>query len=658
MATQKTKVNKNLPQPNSNKSYQLKKKSPTDYSRFFLPFILSITAIVFANTLGNGFIENLDDNDYILQNEIIKHLDWKNLKEIFTTFHGANYHPLTMLSYTIEYKFFGLNPFSYHLTNYILHLFNVTLVYFFIKRFTGEILVATITALFFAIHPMHVESVAWISERKDVLYAFFFLLSLNSYCKYLITQKEMKKGIFGFFQWWSFFWFFLSLLSKSAAVCLPLVLVLMDFYSYKKFQWKALISKIPFFTIAFLFGILAVLSQKSVAAIQDLTPVFSIFDRFFVICYNIVYYIFMVFAPFHLSVLHYYPIKSDGMLPIEYYLALPVLLLIVWGVFKSSFFKRELIFGLVFYLVTIALVLQIIPVGGSIVSERYSYIPYIGIFFIFGQFLSYINENKFLFSTKVKPFIFFSLATLVVFYSVLTYQRNKVWKNGEVLFTDVIKKYPTQGYGWFARGNSMNEKKNFQAALRDFNKAGMLGCNDADLFMNRGIAEANLGDFTNAITDFSTTIQHSPGYPIAFCNRGTAYDKIGKFDSSIADYNKAIKLNSNYLDAYLYRGIVYDKTERYDSAIADYNRAIELNSNIDVLYFSRGNIYYKTSKFDNAIADYNKTIELNPEQKEAYLYRGFAKLYLSDKKGACNDWLIAQHYGHPQAASLLEMYCK
>ena len=210
------------------------KQNHSNYFKYFLPFIVIITAIVFANTLGNDFVNNWDDDTFILNNETIRNLNWINLKIIFL-FSFGSMHPLTMLSYAIEYKFFGLNPFPYHLTNYILHILNTILVYLFLKRFTGKLWVAVIASLFFAIHPMHVEAVAWISERKSVLYTFFFLLSLNSYSKYLVTEKKITSLI------WSFIWFFLSLMSKPSAVCLPLVLVLMDYYHNKKLSWNIFI---------------------------------------------------------------------------------------------------------------------------------------------------------------------------------------------------------------------------------------------------------------------------------------------------------------------------------------------------------------------------------------------------------------------------------
>jgi len=591
-------------------------QKPFDYSRLFLPFIIIITAIVLANTLGNDFINNWDDDVYILDNEIIRNLNWNNLKEIFSFSYGSM-HPLTILSYTIEYKLFGLNPFPFHLTNYIFHILNAVLVYLFLNRLTGKPWVAAITALFFAVHPMHVEAVAWISERKSLLYTFFFLLSLNSYSKYLVTKKKFSYLL------WSFLWFFCSLMSKPAAVCLPFVLIIMDYYHYKKLSWKLLISKIPFLFLALLFGILIIFLEKSPEAIAFLDRFFSIPERVLLVSYSTIYYVFKVFVPFNLSALHFYPVKSD-VLPIEYYLALPALLLLIWGVIKSGSFKHELIFGLLFYLITIVSVLQIIPFGEAMVPERYSYIPYIGVFFIFGQFFSYIKDKKFSFNGRIKSIVYIVFVILTVLYSFLTIERNKVWKNGIVLFTDVIEKYPEHEYGWWARGNS----------------------------------KYNMGDFNGALSDFNIAIKLKPYFPEAINNRGNIYIKIYKFESAIDDFNKAIEINPQFADAYFNRGIVYAKIGKYDSAFDDFNKAIKLNPQYADAYSNRGIVYALIGKYDRAIDDFNKLIELKPYYSEAYFNRGFAKFYLNDKTGACNDWLLAQQYGYEQAAAAFEKYCK
>ena len=345
------------PKEKTNKySGKLPKQEPY-YVKYFLPFILILTAIVFANTLANDFISNLDDQGYVIDNLLIRHLTWGNFKTIFSSFFLSNYHPLTILSYALDYAVFGLKPFYFHLENCIFHLLNVMLVYILIKRFTDKFWVAAITSLFFGIHLCTLNPLPGFQKRKDVLYSFFFLLSLNSYCKFRLITKKKSQLL------WSFIWFLLSLLSKPAAVCLPLVLVLMDYYIDKKLLWNRFFLKIPFFVLAGIFGIIAVIAQKSTGALQDVTPIFNLADRFFLASYSAVYYLFKVFLPFNLSALHYFPIKSGNSLSFEYYLALAVLLLLVFGVIKLKRFKHEIIFGLLFYLITIAMVLQILPFG-------------------------------------------------------------------------------------------------------------------------------------------------------------------------------------------------------------------------------------------------------------------------------------------------------
>ena len=260
-----------------------------------------------------------------------------------------------------------------------------------------------------------------------------------------------------------------------------------------------------------------------------------------------------VLAPFNLSALHYYPVKSGGLLPTEYYLALPVLLLLVWGVLKSDRFKHELIFGLLFYFVTIVLVLQILPVGGAIVSERYAYIPYIGIFLIFGQFYIYIKDEVFSFSKKIKPIVSFSLLFLTVLYAYQTYERNKVWKDGIVLFIDVIKKNPNQGYGWQVLGCGYNEKKDYKAAIHDFDIAAKLGYNQWNLFYNRGVAKHYLEDYEGALVDYNRAIELDPGVAKIYGDRGSVKANLKNFTGAITDYNKVIELRPNIPFAYYCR---------------------------------------------------------------------------------------------------------
>ena len=206
-----------------------------------LCLILLIVFGAFLPSLKNGFV-NWDDDCYVLNSSSISSsISASNLKSIFTSFSVGHYQPLTILSYAFDYQLFKLNPYYYHLTNLILHLLNSLLVFYLIYLLSGNIGVSFITAILFGIHPLHVESVAWISERKDVLYSFFFLLSCIIYLYYLTKERNSKYYLL------SLFLFLCSLLSKSMAVTLPLLLLLMDYYLKRKPNKELLLDKIPYF---------------------------------------------------------------------------------------------------------------------------------------------------------------------------------------------------------------------------------------------------------------------------------------------------------------------------------------------------------------------------------------------------------------------------
>ena len=232
--------------------------------RIFLAsaLILVITFMAFAPCLQNSFVDSWDDNTYVRKNVLIRDLSWRNVTTVFSTFILATYLPVTMLTYMVDYQLVGLKPFGYHLTNLILHLLNCLLVFWLIGLLSRNILVSFITAILFGVHPIHVESVAWISERKDVLYAAFFLLSMICYCYYSRTLKTGKA------YWLAVLFFVLSLLSKAMAVTLPFLLLLMDYFRGRKFDRRMILDKIPFLVLALGFGLLGAHGQAVAARIE------------------------------------------------------------------------------------------------------------------------------------------------------------------------------------------------------------------------------------------------------------------------------------------------------------------------------------------------------------------------------------------------------
>ena len=368
---------------------------------------------------------------------------------------------------------------------------------------------------------MHVESVAWVSERKDLLYSFFFLCGLITYTKSVKCSELGNQFTKYRYIAITFIFFILSLLSKSSAVCFPLVLILIDYYLINNFRLKLnnlkpmkimqyLADKLPFLILAIIFGVISINSQKNYGAIIDISHSFSIFDRIFLVSYSASFYIIRLIMPVKLCIMHDYPTKLSGMLPIEYYLSsiFIISIFVTIIIIKSSQFKKDLIFGLLFYLITIIFVLQIIPVGYAITAEHYSYLPYIGLVFTIGIFLlKIINENK------LKILIFkFLLVIITLIFLMLTYNRNKVWENGVTLFTDVIKKNPNYGDGYNSRGVAYFNMQRYNEAIKDYNKAISLKPDFVEAYNNRGNAYYVLNKYNEAINDWEKAIQLNPGY--------------------------------------------------------------------------------------------------------------------------------------------------
>ena len=631
------KKNKGKPTVNAGKNKVKKTTSKKKIIAYWIIFLVAITFIVFYNTLHNSFITNLDDTTYIGSASALKNLTFPDIASMFSSIVSGNYHPLTMLSLTITYSLFGQNAFPYHIVNLILHIANVVLVFWLILLLINRIEAALIVALFFAIHPMHVESVAWISERKDVLYTLFFIGSLVCYLLYLNHNKKYRYIII------SLTLFCLSLLSKPAAVSLAPVVVLIDYYKKRKFDLKLIIEKVPYFMLSLMFGIITILSQRKMGALSALTEfkyLFTLFDKIFLISYAVMFYIMRSLAPFNLCAIYYYPQKDGSMLPWLYYLAPLGIALIVFLIIKFKKIRREMIFGFVFFLFTIALVLQFIPVGFTIVSDRYTYVPYIGLFFIIGKLYCDYTDNKFgNFTTSGRNFIIFLIAVVALFFSILTYERNKVWASGIVLFDDVVKNNPTIGHAYWARGVGKFDMNDYKGALEDYDKAINTNYQFPVAYNNRANCYYMMDSVQHAILGYNEAIKVFDKYAMAYYNRGTAKQKIKDYAGSIDDYKLAIKYDFEHLAwAYNGAGYSYFVLNKFPEALTNLNKAIEIDKEYSNAYFNKGCVEYTQKNCSAAVKDFSKTVELDSKYTLAYYYRGYMELTLKDTTNACNDF--------------------
>jgi len=622
----------------------VKKEKSTGFYKWAPIAILIFTALVYSKAINNGFV-GWDDNDYIIRNTFIRDFSLHGVQTIFSSFYMSNYHPFTTLVFMLEFKFFGLNPMPYHALNVLLHILNTWLVFKFIEQLSRKKITAIIVALLFAIHPMHVESVVWVSELKDMLYTSFYLLALLAYLKYL-RYNNSKKYYMG-----SLLLFVCSLFSKSAAVTLPVLLIVIDVYKGRKINFKLLLEKVPFLLLSIVFGILAILSQKVIGIDNDINLSHRFIDRIFIFTYTVSFYIVKGVFPFGLSAMHYPEMSING-LPWIYYASLLFLLIIAWIVIRRSSLRKELLFGVFFFLVAISVMLQIVQVGNAIASERYTYVSYIGLFFIVGQWFSSIEKKK-LRNMVVAVFSFY-----LILFTVQTSSRISVWKDGDVLFTDVINKYPNVFLAHFLRGKIRKENGDLQGALQDYNKSLELKPNYVVGLTERADLLAKLGDNDGAMKDINYAIKLDPTIAVAYSNRGSIYQGMGNTKLALNDYNKAIILNPLLAEAYNNRAILKLNTNDRIGSLKDIRSAIALNPNEASLYSSSGYIKFVLKDYKGAVDDITYSLKLKPNDITNFYLRGNVKLNMKDTSGACEDWNQSMALGSSkEALEAISKYC-
>ncbi|PCJ84389.1 MAG: hypothetical protein COA57_09320 [Flavobacteriales bacterium] len=598
--------------------------------RILIISILGITALAFYPSISNEFIF-WDDPEYILNNPHIKEI---NLKNLFGEFYFGNYHPLTMLSYSLEYAAFEFNPKAFHFNNVLLHLLNTFLVFVFIYYLLGRrrIEVAAITAVLFGIHPMHVESVSWVSERKDVLFTFFFLLSLIWYLKYWgqgTGSKGLKKDYL-----LVFVFFLCSLFSKAPAVVLPVVLLLIDYFLGRKIDRKAVLEKVPFFALSIVFGIVAIEAQKTEAAINP--DYYKGAKSIFWGCYSLFLYLYKAVLPINLSGVHPYPVTEDREMPTYLYSSILIIPAIIFLIRKSLRFGKEILFGFAFFLITIFLVLKFIPVGDAIMAERYTYIPYIGLFFIVGTGYEKLIQKL----DKFRKPAIFGVVGVVLLLSFFTWNRTQVWQTTFSFWTDVANKKPNYWRAWNNIGQHYYQIGDYQKAVENYTKAMEVDkwCPPVP-YMWRGVVYLeHLKEVDKAISDFQKVLTFpNPADPTQIDGRqnlGLAYYRKGDYDNAIKYYNEVLQRQPNRAKAYYLRGLVYGAKGENKNAVNDYSAAIQLQPNYEQAYLNRGALYTdKIAKYDLAVADFKNALRLNPNNIDAAVNIGLA-LY---KKGDYNE---------------------
>jgi len=549
-----------------------------------LGIILVVTTFVFFPMLKNEFT-SWDDKDYVVANPAIRSLDASHLKVMFTEPIANNYHPLTMLSLAMNYSSGKLKPEGYYLWNLLLHLANIVLVFFFIKKLSrNNVHVALFSALLFAVHPMHVESVAWISERKDVLYVLFFVAGLITWLKYLEKGKPLDYAA-------TFLLALCSMFSKPAAIIFPLAMLVIEWYRNAKVDLKNLFNKIPFFILAAFFMYMTWIAQKTNSANIADFQTFNVFERFLFACYGLVIYLFNYLFPIHLAAFHPYPDKVTAL----YYVMPLVVAAIAVLSYRFKARRNLLQFGFLFYGVNLILVLQFVSIGAALYSERYTYMAYTGLFFVTGMWLfeKQSNISKAWIATL-------AISAVFVFLSV---ERVKVWHNSLTLWTDQIKKYPDSPRGYY----------------------------------DRGIYYADNGNYELALADYTRSIKNKPEYK-NLSNRGALYVTMKEYDKAYADYTKAYAMDSNKIEALVGLSQVHLARQEFEPALKYVTRSLEIKPSYEA-HFTRAVVLKALGRFDEAVKEYEETLRMNNDVSARH---NLANIYLVNLKKYS---LAAREYG-------------
>ncbi len=596
--------------------------------------IVVVAFIVFSPSLSGNFL-GWDDYKYIKDNPLLRDFSLGNILHVFhyKTIVAGNYHPLTILSYMTEYQIAGLKPFLYHFDNLVLHLFNILLFAWLMWLLTKKTNATLIAAALFAIHPMRVESVVWAAERKDVLYAFFFLLSMIGYVYFLIKEKNNKH-----YYLISLVFFLLSILSKGQAVVLPLTLFLIDYWFEKKITLRSVLNKLPYFVFSIASGILTLMAQHTSLTEQRLTEL-SLIDRTAIAAFNVTAYLYKLVYPFHLSCFYKYPAANEmWMVYTGALLALGIVAII------AVFFRKNkpVVFGSLFFLFTISIVSQILPVGNAIIADRYTYIPYIGLFLIAGILLDPLISDG---HRKLRLNQVVILAVLLIF-SVKTYAQSKIWHDNETLWQSALRHDAENGLAYSNLGCHYIDNEEYEKAVPILEKAVQNEKNFTECYFayqNLGVALSNLDRKREAIENYTAAISRNPALTGALFGRGLSYTAIGKFDSAVADFT-TILTKTDTLDSrsYYSRGIAFNKWNKVDQALSDYAAAIRIDPGYSAAYVNRGNIYFNLNLPDKALADYNIGIKLNPANGKTYLNRSLVYYKKGQYKEALQDALKAR----------------
>jgi tetratricopeptide (TPR) repeat protein len=548
---------------------------PKEYQSMCIYLVLALTTIaVFWQVSTYDFV-NYDDPAYVYENTNIQAgITFKAIKWAFTTGYIGNWHPLTWLSYMVDWQLFGSKPAGYHLTNLIFHIANTLLLLNVLKQMTHRIWPSAFVAALFALHPLHVESVAWISERKDVLSAFFWMLTMWAYLRY-VKQPSVTGYLLTLLS------FVLGLMAKPMLVTLPFVLLLLDYWPLaripsgqalnnsgsRRIFYYLIREKIPFFILSVVSSIVTLAVQRgAMVPITLAPPKYRIYNA--LVCY--VEYIRKMIWPSRLAVYYQHPGTNVSIL---YTLISTVLLLVVTIIIlRLAKDRRYLVTGWFWYLGTLVPVIGLVQVGGQALADRYSYIPLTGLFIIIAWGVPDLLVNW-----RYKKIALILLSLLIISASsICTHFQLRHWKNSLTLFQHTLDVTEDNYVVHIHIAEYLCEQNRLDEAIEEYKKCLQIIPDDTDALNNLGIALGKQGKYDQAIERFNEALRIKPNLASAHTNMSYALAFQGKLDDAAAHLAEALRLDPHFAKAHYYLGLVMGQKGKIKEAITHIEDALRL----------------------------------------------------------------------------------
>jgi len=587
---------------------------------------------------------NYDDPEYVTDNPAVQHgLTQAGVAWAWQTSHASNWHPLTWVSHMLDFQFFGANPAGHHFTNLIFHLANALLLFLVIKRMTGAIWRSFFVAAIFAFHPLHVESVAWVSERKDVLSAFFWLVTMWFYVRFAEESKVQSSKSKVFYAL-ALLAFALGLMSKPMGVTLPFVLLLLDFWPLNRVSSsnenneslklktksfpKLILEKIPFFALSVAGCVITYQFQNKEGAVSSLQNL-SMGDRAANALVSYPRYVQKTFWPDQLAVLYPHP----GQWPVWIVIVSSAVLLAI-TIFVIRFARRApyLPIGWFWFLGTLVPAIGLVQVGIQSMADRYTYLPMIGLLLMVAW-----GTADWLRRRQSTNLLLPGAVLAIVGCIVVTTSQLQTWKNSVVLYERVLRvaaKNPIYQTALETRLPYADVRNNFGHALADARKfdeaivqyeAGLrLNPQHIEIHDNFGNALAQTGKFDEAISHFMSALQINPRDATVHTDFGIALAMSGKMDQAVVQFKEAIRLNPNLASAHGFLGNAFAMQHQLDLAIPEFMAALRLKPYEAQIHINLGNALSEAHQLDQAIEHYGIALKLRPDDPNAHFNLGLA----------------------------------